>query len=132
MNLVFRDGVTHEADDVLVRFRTREQSGVLMTSVHDRSADKMDVALEGGRVKVTLQLGSAKKTVYVGQSLNDDIYHSIVIRRRGRKIRAIVDDDEPVIGKKKRNYRLVRLTDHSMRICLGISIFSKSGQLGCM
>jgi hypothetical protein len=99
MNLVFRDGVTHEADDVLVRFRTREQSGVLMTSVHDRSADKMDVALEGGRVKVTLQLGSAKKTVYVGQSLNDDIYHSIVIRRRGRKIRAIVDDDEPVIGK---------------------------------
>ena len=50
MNLVFRDGVTHEADDILLRFRTREQSGVLLTTVHDRSADKLDVLLEGGRV----------------------------------------------------------------------------------
>ena len=51
MNLVFRDGVTHEADDILLRFRTREQSGVLLTTVHDRSADKLDVLLEGGRVR---------------------------------------------------------------------------------
>ena len=42
---------------------------------------------------------SGAKTIYVGQSLNDDIYHSVVIRRRGRNVRAIVDDDEPLVGE---------------------------------
>ena len=47
-----------------------------------------------------MQLGtSGEKTIYVGQSLNDDIYHSVVIRRRGRNVRAIVDDDEPLVGE---------------------------------
>ncbi len=99
MNLVFREGVTHEVDDVLLRFRTREQSGLLLTTIHDRSADKIDLALEGGRVKVTLQLGAQRKVVYIGQSLNDDMYHSVVVKRRGKKISAAVDDDEPIIGK---------------------------------
>ena len=40
-----------------------------------------------------------EKTIYVGQSLNDDIYHSVVIRRRGRNVRATVDDDEPLVGE---------------------------------
>ena len=52
------------------------------------------------QVRITLQLGTAReKTLYVGQSLNDDIYHSVVIRRRGRNVRATVDDDEPLLGK---------------------------------
>ena len=38
---------------------------------------------------------------YAGQSLNDDIYHTLALRRRGGKITAIVDDDEPVVGKDK-------------------------------
>ena len=46
-------------------------------------------------------MGSApEKTFYVGQSLNDDIYHTLVFKRRGSKIRAVVDDDTPVLGKK--------------------------------
>ena len=45
-------------------------------------------------------MGTAReKTLYVGQSLNDDIYHSVVIRRRGRNVRATVDDDEPLVGE---------------------------------
>ena len=52
------------------------------------------------QVRITLQLGTAReKTLYVGQSLNDDIYHSVVIRRRGRNVRATVDDDEPLLGE---------------------------------
>ena len=44
-------------------------------------------------------MGSApEKTFYVGQSLNDDIYHTLVFKRRGTKIRAVVDDDTPVLG----------------------------------
>ena len=52
------------------------------------------------QVRITLQLGTGReKTIYVGQSLNDDIYHSVVIRRRGRNVRATVDDDEPLVGE---------------------------------
>jgi hypothetical protein len=44
---------------------------------------------------------AAEKTFYVGQSLNDDIYHTLVFKRRGVKIRAVVDDDTPVLGESK-------------------------------
>jgi len=92
-------GVTHEADDVMVRFRTREQAGLLMATASDRSADRLEAALEGGRVRVEVRLGQSSRSVYAGQSLNDDIYHTLTLRRRGSKIEAIVDDDEPVMGE---------------------------------
>ena len=53
-------------------------------------------------MKITVQLGKSvggPKMVFAGQSLNDDIYHSFVLRRRGTKVTAIVDDDDPVVGK---------------------------------
>ena len=47
-----------------------------------------------------MQLGTSReKTFYVGQSLSDDIYHSLVIRRRGKKINVTIDDDEPLLGE---------------------------------
>ena len=47
-----------------------------------------------------MQLGSSReKTFYVGQSLSDDIYHSLVIRRRGKNINVTIDDDEPLLGE---------------------------------
>ena len=50
-------------------------------------------------VSFFFQMGTApEKTFYVGQSLNDDIYHTLVFKRRGIKIRAVVDDDTPVLG----------------------------------
>ncbi len=94
-------GLTNEADDVLLRFRTTRPAGLLLTTRHDRSLDVLDIRLEGARVRVHLQMGNghggAEKTFYVGQSLNDDIYHSFVFRRRGTKISALIDDDEPVV-----------------------------------
>jgi len=100
MSLNFDNGgVTHEADDVVVRFRTREQAGLLLATASDRSADRMEATLEGGRVRVEVRVGQSAKIVYAGQSLNDDIYHTLLLRRRGSKIEAVVDDDEPVVGK---------------------------------
>ncbi len=100
MSLAFPEGVTTEADDVTLRFRTREQAGLLMSTAHDRSRDRLEVALEGGRVRIRVRMGAApSRVVFAGQSLNDDIYHALVIKRRGGKITAIVDDDEPVIGE---------------------------------
>jgi len=50
------------------------------------------------------KMGSAsEKHFFVGQSLNDDIYHTLVVKRRGAKVKAIVDDDAPVLGKESIN-----------------------------
>ena len=59
------------------------QAGVLVVTRHDRSQDKLEIVLEGGRVKISIYLGLAEKSFYAGQSLNDDMYHSLIYQRRG-------------------------------------------------
>jgi hypothetical protein len=98
MSMRYSEGVTSEADDIDLRFRSVEQAGVLLVTRHDRSQDKLEITLEGGRVRITLLLGLAEKTIFVGQSLNDDIYHTLIYQRRGMKIKAIMDDDAPILG----------------------------------
>jgi len=88
-----------EADNLSIRFRTVEQAGVLLVSRHDRSQDKLEIVLEGGRVKISIYIGLAEKTFYVGQSLNDDMWHTLLYQRRGLKINALVDDDAPVVAE---------------------------------
>ena len=95
----YSQSVTTEADNLSIRFRTVEQAGVLLVTRHDRSQDKLEIVLEGGRVKISITLGLAEKSFYVGQSLNDDMYHSLIYKRRGLKINAIVDDDPPVLAQ---------------------------------
>ena len=56
LSLRYPNGLTNEADDVTIRFRTIEQSGLLLTTRHDRSQDKLELALESARVKITLQV----------------------------------------------------------------------------
>lgn len=98
MSLKFTESVTSEADNLSLRFRTVEQAGILVVTRHDRSQDKLEIVLEGGRVKVSIDIGLAEKSFYVGQSLNDDMYHTLIYQRRGMKVNAVVDDDAPVLG----------------------------------
>ena len=58
LSLRYPNGLTNEADDVTIRFRSIEQSGLLLTTRHDRSQDKLELALESARVKITLQVNS--------------------------------------------------------------------------
>ena len=95
----YSESVTSEADNLSIRFRTVEQAGVLVVTRHDRSQDKLEVVLEGGRVKISIYMGSAEKSFYAGQSLNDDMYHTLIYERRGMKVNAIVDDDAPVVAE---------------------------------
>ncbi len=44
--------------------------------------------------------GSEERTMFAGQSLNDDVYHTVVVRRRGNRISAAVDDDQAVEGEE--------------------------------
>lgn len=49
MTLVFNSGLTHEADDLLLRFRTKEQNGLILSTIHDRSLEKLEIKLEASR-----------------------------------------------------------------------------------
>lgn len=100
MGLVWeKEGITHEADDVSFRFRTTEPAGLLMTTMHDRSQDKLELSLEGARVRVLVRLENEERVLFAGQSLNDDIYHSVNFKRRGAKIAVVIDDEDQVEGK---------------------------------
>ena len=96
MSLKYSESMTTEADNLSIRFRTVEQSGILLVTRHDRSQDKLEIVLEGGRVKISIYIGLAEKSFYVGQSLNDDMYHTLIYQRRAMKISSYVDDDAPV------------------------------------
>jgi len=99
MSVRYERGVTTEADDVSLRFRSKEQNALLMSSRSDRSQDRLEITLEAGRVRVRVEIGQADEDVYAGHSLNDDVYHTVLFRRRGTKLRVVVDDDDPVYAE---------------------------------
>ena len=64
LSLRYPNGLTNEADDVTIRFRSIEQSGLLLTTRHDRSQDKLELALESARVKITLQVNCSSYDIH--------------------------------------------------------------------
>ena len=68
MSLKYDQSVEHEADDLIFRFRSVEQNGLLMSSRHDRSSDRLEVTLDAGRIKI-----------FIHVSLVDSIFtHSLI------------------------------------------------------
>ena len=47
---------------------------------------------------INFQIGQDQKVLFAGSSLNDDIYHTVVFRRRATKLTVTVDDDDPILG----------------------------------
>ena len=56
MSLKYDQSVEHEADDLIFRFRSVEQNGLLMSSRHDRSSDRLEVTLDAGRIKIFIHV----------------------------------------------------------------------------
>ena len=98
MSIRYDKGVVTEADDLILRFRSKEQNGLLMSTRHDRSQDKLEVTLEAGRVRVDVDIGQESSNLYAGTSLNDNMYHTVIIKRRGNKLNVVVDEDDPIIS----------------------------------
>ena len=69
LSLRYPVGLTNEADDITIRFRTIEQAGLLMTTRHDRSQDKLELSLESARVRVTLQVNLYIFLVFIRDEL---------------------------------------------------------------
>ncbi|XP_037609878.1 neurexin 1a isoform X5 [Sebastes umbrosus] len=85
-----------EAEDVSLRFRSQRAYGVLMATTSRNSADTLRLELDGGRVRLTVNLGKGPETIFAGSGLNDNEWHTVRVVRRGKGLKLTVDDLQPV------------------------------------
>uniref|UniRef100_A0A4W6FFE2 Neurexin 1b n=1 Tax=Lates calcarifer TaxID=8187 RepID=A0A4W6FFE2_LATCA len=88
-----------EAEDVSLRFRSQRAYGVLMATTSRNSADTLRLELDGGRVRLTVNLGKGPETIFAGSGLNDNEWHTVRVVRRGKSLKLTVDDLQPVEGQ---------------------------------
>lgn len=100
-----------QAEDVHIRFRTTRPSGLLVaTKSSEKSMNHLLIALDQGKLKIVLNMGEGNKVnnavitrqrvliskhslqvVHIGRDLNDDLYHSLKIERRGPSLEIKLD-----------------------------------------
>ncbi|XP_019407709.1 PREDICTED: neurexin 3 isoform X5 [Crocodylus porosus] len=91
-----------EAEDVSFRFMSQRAYGLLVATTSRDSADTLRLELDGGRVKLMVNLDCIRincnaskgpETLYAGQKLNDNEWHTVRVVRRGKSLKLMVDDD---------------------------------------
>ncbi|XP_031435851.1 neurexin 3a isoform X18 [Clupea harengus] len=102
MKVVMPSVMHTEAEDVSLRFMSQRAYGLLMATTSRDSADTLRLELDGSRVKLTVNLdcirincNSSKgpETLFAGQKLNDNEWHTVRVIRRGKSYKLWVDDD---------------------------------------
>uniref|UniRef100_A0A8B9JAP9 Neurexin 3b n=1 Tax=Astyanax mexicanus TaxID=7994 RepID=A0A8B9JAP9_ASTMX len=102
MKVVLPNVMHTEAEDVSLRFMSQHAFGLLMAATSRNSADTLRLELDAGRVKLTVNLDCVRincnsskgpETLYAGQKLNDNEWHSVRVVRRGKNFKLTVDDD---------------------------------------
>ncbi|KAM6916518.1 neurexin-1a-like isoform 15-T15 [Xenentodon cancila] len=97
-----------EAEDVSLRFRSQRAYGILIATTSRDSADTLRLELESGRVRLTVNLDCIRinctsskgpETIFAGQNLNDNEWHTVRVFRRGKNLKLTVDDLPPVEGQ---------------------------------
>ncbi|KAM4721027.1 neurexin-2-beta isoform 13-T13 [Rhinophrynus dorsalis] len=99
---VLLPGVAHtEAEDVSLRFMSQRAYGLLLATTSKESADTLRLELDGGKVKLTVNLdcirivcGPSKgpEILFAGQKLNDNEWHTVRVLRRGKYLQLSVDN----------------------------------------
>ncbi|XP_035035175.1 neurexin 2a isoform X10 [Hippoglossus stenolepis] len=90
-----------EAEDVSLRFMSQRAYGLLMATTSQQSADTVRLELDGGRVKLTVNLDCIRidcnlskgpEVLLVGDKLNDNEWHAVKVARRGKNLQLSVDN----------------------------------------
>uniref|UniRef100_A0A4W4F0D0 Neurexin 2 n=1 Tax=Electrophorus electricus TaxID=8005 RepID=A0A4W4F0D0_ELEEL len=90
-----------EAEDVSLRFMSQRAYGLLVATTSSESADTLRLELDGGRVRLTVNLdcigidchlSKGPETLYAGHKLNDNEWHSVKVVRRGKSLQLSVDN----------------------------------------
>ncbi|KAM9727374.1 neurexin-1a-like isoform 12-T12 [Menidia menidia] len=97
-----------EAEDVSLRFRSQRAYGILIATTSRESADTLRLELESGRVRLMVNLDCVRinctsskgpETIFAGQNLNDNEWHTVRVFRRGKSLKLTVDDLPAVEGQ---------------------------------
>ncbi|XP_034096386.1 neurexin-2-like isoform X1 [Gymnodraco acuticeps] len=90
-----------EAEDVSLRFMSLRAFGLLVATTSQQSADTLRLELDGGRVKLTVNLDCIRidcnlskgpEVLLVGEKLNDNEWHTVKVVRRGKNLLLSVDN----------------------------------------
>ncbi|XP_073690414.1 neurexin-1a isoform X2 [Garra rufa] len=97
-----------EAEDISLRFRSQRAYGILMATTSRDSADTLRLELDISRVRLTVNLdcdrincttSKGPETLFAGQNLNDNEWHTVRVSRRGKSLKLTVDDLPTVEGE---------------------------------
>ncbi|XP_054846699.1 neurexin-2-beta isoform X3 [Eublepharis macularius] len=90
-----------EAEDVSLRFMSQRAYGFMMATTSKESADTLRLELDGGQMKLTVNLDCVRigcnpskgpETLFAGQKLNDNEWHTVRVVRRGKNLQLSVDN----------------------------------------
>ena len=77
-----------------------KMTGLLLLASSQDTSDSLEIGLDGGQVKIKITIEYSDKEFRIGQSLNDDIWHTLTFKRRGNTIEANIDNENSKKGRK--------------------------------
>nr|KAF6269847.1 neurexin 2 [Pipistrellus kuhlii] len=92
MKIMLPNAMHTEAEDVSLRFMSQRAYGLMMATTSRESADTLRLELDGGQMKLTVNLGKGPETLFAGHKLNDNEWHTVRVLRRGRSLQLSVDN----------------------------------------
>uniref|UniRef100_A0A8C4QJ25 Neurexin 1b n=1 Tax=Eptatretus burgeri TaxID=7764 RepID=A0A8C4QJ25_EPTBU len=90
-----------EAEDLSLRFKSQRAYGLILATTSRSSADTLRLELDASRVRLTVNLDCIRikcnnskgpEVLHAGQKLNDNLWHTIRVSRRGRNLKLSVDE----------------------------------------
>ncbi|KAK3867252.1 hypothetical protein Pcinc_027284 [Petrolisthes cinctipes] len=103
--------INTQAEDISFRFRTRRPVGLLLATTSPHSADKLELALQSGKLRLTVTLGDKDKVVHVGNGLNDYQWHFVRLIRRATQISLQVDNEAPTLDNTMGRHSILQYRD---------------------
>ncbi|KAL8610426.1 hypothetical protein ACOMHN_035143 [Nucella lapillus] len=85
-----------QAEEMSVRFRTMHPNGLLFMTTSDLTSDSVELFLENGVLNLRISVQGSRKFLSVGHTLNDDRWHTVLIKRRGHRVELKIDILRPV------------------------------------
>ncbi|CAL1547650.1 unnamed protein product [Lymnaea stagnalis] len=84
----------YHVNDISFRLRTFASDGLIFQTKANLHGTFLRAELEGGRIKLTTNLGGEEQSFFVGGAVNDNQWHTVFIQRRGNQMEFWVDNEK--------------------------------------
>ncbi|XP_062610815.1 neurexin-1-like [Saccostrea cucullata] len=96
MKVVFPEECETEVEDISLRFQTERESGLLLVTSSQKSADSLLLYLDRGKIRLEININGKREQMTIGrEKLNDNDWHTVYFTRRGDTITLKVDNNDP-------------------------------------